>query len=455
MRQCERPRTGTPSRRSCTCRNERRSPADCISFLNWNSGNSLPAAATRFGTKAALVFEDRAFPFRELDRLSSRFAGALQSLGVEAGDRVSLYSPNCWEWIVCYYGVLKVAAGINPINVMLTPEEGAYVTHDCGAKAIVSSGDKGPELGVCCANPSIQHMGLLGGTEKAETGLFEDLIANAADGFNAVQVDPDALATIGYTSGTTGHPKGAMLSHRNVLASTAMTATMHRRTDSDTVVTALPCSHVYGNVVMNSAMWFGMTLVLIRKFSEYEVFRAIEQHRATMFEGVPTMYMYLLAYPQRGDYDVRSLRLGTVGGQTMPVDTMHAVEAHFGCPLIELWGMTELAGPATTHAFYAENRQGSIGVALPGVDCRIANVHDSSKTLSEDEIGELLVRGPLVMQGYYGNEGETQAAITPGGWLRTGDLARMDRDGYLYVVDRKKDMIITGGFNVYPAELDA
>lgn len=173
-----------------------------------------------------------------------------------------------------------------------------------------------------------------------------------------------------------------------------------------------------------------------------------------MFEGVPTMYMYLLAYPQRGDYDVRSLRLCTVGGQTMPVDTMHAVEAHFGCPLIELWGMTELAGPATTHAFYAENRQGSIGVALPGVDCRIANVHDSSKTLSEDEIGELLVRGPLVMQGYYGNEGETQAAITPGGWLRTGDLARMDRDGYIYVVDRKKDMIITGGFNVYPAELE-
>src|SRR5258708_34940256 len=243
--------------------------------MNWNIGNLLPAAAARFGTKTALVFEDRSFTFRELDRLSSRFAGALQSLGVEAGHRVSIYSPNCWEWIVSYYGVLKVAAVINPITVMLTSEEVACVTHDCGARAIVSSGDKGPELVVCCANTSIQHIVLFGGPEYAGTRRFEDLIANAADGFNAVQVDPDALATIGYTSGTTGHPKGAMLSHRNVLSSPAMTATTHRRTDSDTVVTALPCSHVYGKFVMNAAMWFGITLVLIRKFSEYDVFRAM------------------------------------------------------------------------------------------------------------------------------------------------------------------------------------
>jgi long-chain acyl-CoA synthetase len=420
----------------------------------WNIGNLLPAAAARFGPKTALVTEGRSFSFLELDRLSSRFAGALRTLGVDVGDRVSLYSPNCWEWVVSYYGILKSGAVVNPINVMLTPEEVAYVTNDCGAKAIISSSDRGASLAARGAEMCVRNIILFGDVPCAGTLRFEDLIATAADVFSAVQVEPDSLSTIGYTSGTTGHPKGAMLSHRNVLTSTAMTATMHSRTDSDVVVTALPCSHVYGNVVMNAAFWFGMTLVLIKKFSEHEVLDAIQRYRATMFEGVPTMYMYLLAYPRRREYDTSSLRLCTVGGQTMPVSTMQAFETEFGCPLIELWGMTEVAGPATTHAFYADNRHGSVGVALPGVQCRIASVEDPSKTLPPDEVGELLVRGPVVMQGYYRNESETTTALGADGWLRSGDLARMDRDGYIYVVDRKKDMIITGGFNVYPAELE-
>lgn len=421
--------------------------------MKWSIGNILSHAAARFGDKTALVYEGRRFSFKELDLLSNRLAHGLSSRGVSIGDRVSLYSPNCWEWIVSYYGILKLGAVVNPINVMLTPEEVAYVTNDCGAKAIISSEDKVAELVALRSRTPIESIVHFGDADIEGALRFRDVITHEKS-FVSVQVDPDSLSTIGYTSGTTGHPKGAMLSHRNVLTSTAMTAVMHVRTDADTVVSALPCSHVYGNVVMNAAFWYGMTLVLIKKFNEHDVLEAIQRHRATMFEGVPTMYMYLLNYPKRYEYDTSSLRKCTVGGQTMPVATMQLFEKEFACPLLELWGMTEVAGPATTHALYGENRHGSIGVSLPGVECRIAAVDDPSLTLPFGEIGELTVRGALVMQGYYGKEEETRSAITADGWLRSGDLARMDKDGYFYVVDRKKDMIITGGFNVYPAELE-
>lgn len=422
--------------------------------MQWNIGNIPRHAVARFGEKTALVCQGRSFSFRELDQLSSRLASGLRLLGVGCGDRVSLYSPNCWEWIVSYYGILKLGAVVNPINVMLTPEEVAYVTNDCGAKAIISSSDKGASLIALRAKTPVENIILFGDAQLTGALRFSDIIASGEDNFAPVQVDPDCLSTICYTSGTTGHPKGAALSHRNVLTSTAMTAVMHTRTEKDTVVSALPCSHVYGNVVMNAALWYGMTLVLIQKFSEHAVLEAIQHHRATMFEGVPTMYMYLLAYPKRHEFDVSSLRKCTVGGQTMPIATMQSFETEFGCPLIELWGMTEVAGPATTHPFYGENRHGSIGVPLPGVECRIAAVDDGAITLPPGEVGELMVRGSLVMQGYYGKEEETRKAIEADGWLHTGDLARMDPDGYFYVVDRKNDMIITGGFNVYPAELE-
>jgi long-chain acyl-CoA synthetase len=245
-----------------------------------------------------------------------------------------------------------------------------------------------------------------------------------------------------------------MLSHRSVLLNTAMTAQMHARTELDTVVTALPCAHVYGNVVMNGAFLYGMKLVLHAAFDAGAALEAIERHRATMFEGVPTMYMYMLEDPELESRDLSTLTRCTVGGQTMPRPKMEAVEARFGCELLELWGMTEIGGLGTTHPSYGINRHGSIGVPLPYMACKIVDTEDPGKTLGPDEVGELMVRGPLVMEGYYGNEAATRATIEPDGWLHTGDVARMDAEGYIYVVDRKKDMILTAGYNVYPAEIE-
>ncbi len=419
-----------------------------------NLGQVLPSAARRYGTRTALACEGREFSFEELNDLAGRAANGLRGLGVGPADRVTLYSQNRWEWIVCYYAVARIGAVVNPINVMLTPEEVAFVVEDCGAKAILASPEKGRALLEVERSLPLDEIVLFGTDAPPGVLSFDGMLEESVPGFEEVGRAADDTSTIGYTSGTTGHPKGAMLSHRAVLLNSAMTANMHVRTASDTVVTALPCAHVYGNVVMNGAFLYGYKLVLLERFDPKEVLEAIQLHRATMFEGVPTMYQYLLNHPELGDYDLSSLTRCTVGGQIMPVPRMEEVEERFGCPLIDLWGMTEIGGLGTTHPLYGPNRHGSVGRALPYVECRVADLEDPSVTLPPNEVGELMIRGPIVMQGYYGNEEATREAVEPDGWLHTGDVASTDEDGYFYVVDRKKDMIITGGYNIYPAELE-
>ena len=421
-----------------------------------NSIGQIPAeAARRYGDRAALIVPDRELTFNELEALTNRCANALVALGVRPGDRVTLYSGNCWEWIVSYYGALKAGAVINPINVMLTPDEVEFVANDCGASVVIASHEKALSLAGVKEKSDVRELIAFGEGEIPEEMLsFNEILAANDDTFEIGDIDSDSLSTIGYTSGTTGHPKGACLSHRNILLNVAMTALMHQRSERDTVVTALPCPHVYGNVVMSGAIQNGMTLVLHPAFEEATILQSIQDHKATIFEGVPTMYMFMLNHPELDNYDLSSLRCCTVGGQTMPKPKMEEVEQRFGCPLIELWGMTELGGLGTTFASNGPVKHGSIGVALPYTEARIADTEDAGKTLSVGEVGELMIKGGIVMQGYYGNEQATRDTIEPNGWLHTGDVASMDEDGCVFIVDRKKDMILTAGFNVYPAEIE-
>ena len=413
------------------------------------------AAAQRFGDKTAIVLPNRTLSFNELEALTNRCANALVNLGVKPGDRVTLYSGNCWEWIVSYYGALKMGAVINPINVMLTPTEVEFVANDCGAAIVIASYEKAVSIENVKAKSQVKEL-IAFGDEALPAGIvsFNDMLADSSDDFTIGDIDIDSLSTIGYTSGTTGFPKGACLSHRSILHNVAMTALMHQRNEQDTVVTALPCPHVYGNVVMSGAIQNGMTLVLHPAFEEKAIMQSIQDHGATLFEGVPTMYMFMLNHPDFDNYDLSTLRCCTVGGQTMPKPKMEEVEQRFGCPLIELWGMTEIGGLGTTFASNGPVKHGSIGVALPYTDARIAHTEDASKTMPIGEVGELMIKGGIVMQGYYGNEQATSDTIEADGWLHTGDLASMDHDGCVFIVDRKKDMILTAGFNVYPAEIE-
>ncbi|MCZ8116322.1 AMP-binding protein [Silanimonas sp.] len=416
-------------------------------------GELLPGAARAFGERTALICGDEQMSFAALDRQSRRLAAYLVGLGLRPGDRVSLWMENSVQWVVCYYAVYAAGAVVNPLNALLTLDEVAFATRDCDAKAIITTAERARALD---ARPGLQDPPLIVTVDGDGPAALSTILAgpDPDPDLPAPSIDPRDLAAIAYTSGTTGRPKGARLSHRGLVLNAALTAQMHGRTDRDTVVTALPLPHVYGNVILNSAVLTGMTVILQRKFAEAVVLADIERHRATLFEGVPTMYHYLLAYPELDRFDLSSLTRCTVGGQTMPVAKMEEVERRFGCPLLELWGMTELGGLGTTHASRARGALGSIGVALPSMEVRIAGVEPGRPDPPRGEVGELCVRGPLVMQGYHGNEAATREAIDPEGWLHTGDLARQDADGYVHVVDRKKDLILTAGYNIYPAELE-
>ena len=355
-------------------------------------------------------------------------------------------APNSSEWLISYYGILMTGAAVNPLNLMLTPGEAIFAMADCGAVAVLGSLDR---VGALPATATLPRFAWGGGKSS-----WDDLIAAGSPAWAIPDIDPLAVSTIGYTSGTTGHPKGAELTHRAILLNTAMTGTLHVRTAADVVVSALPCSHVYGNIVMNAAIAYGMTLVLHAVFDADRVLASIATYAATMFEGVPTMYAYLLASPRLPETDLSSLTRCTVGGQAMPVAAMERVVAALGCPLLELWGMTELGGLGTTHSAYGPQRLGSIGLPLPHLAVRIVSGDAPSLPVAPGEVGELQVRGPMVMRGYIGSPDATAAVLTADGWLRTGDLARCDAEGYIYLVDRIKDMIITGGFNIYPAEVE-
>jgi long-chain acyl-CoA synthetase len=416
-------------------------------------GQTLPAAAKRFADKTALVFDGKPTTYRELDQLTDGFAHGLKRMGLKPGDRCTLYLPNSLDWIIAYFGVLKAGGVINPVNSLNTADEIEFIIKDCKARFAITSSDKAAPL------LALKQKGVLSGVivsgsapEGAES--FADLAGKIESRFESPAVSPRDLAKIGYTSGTTGRPKGAMMSHEAVILNAAMMAQMHVRTSSDTTVTALPLPHVYCDVVMNGAFQTGMTFVLHPRFVEADVLASITRHKATMFEGVPTMFMYLLNHPDLAKTDLSSLTRCTVGGQTMPLAKMQEVEERFGCPLIELWGMTELAGLGTTHPYYGKRKLGSIGIPMPYCEARIADPENAKKEMPAGEPGELLFRGPVTMLGYYGNDAATRETIEADGWLHTGDMATRDEDGFIFIVDRKKEMILTGGYNVYPAELE-
>jgi long-chain acyl-CoA synthetase len=418
-------------------------------------GEILPASAAHFGDKTALVTPTRTLTYDELDDLSNRLAASLGAIGVSPDDRVSIYSQNRWEWVVAYHAALKAGAVVNPVNVMLTPEELRFVMTDCGASVLFASGDKLDALGGLADEVAALREVVGFDPSPNATATFADLIAEPApSSFKPHVAEPTDRSTIGYTSGTTGHPKGAVQSHQAVLLNCQATARMHDRDESDVVVTALPAPHVYGNVVINSTFLVGGTVVLMERFDPALALDTIDEQAATMFEGVPAMYSMMLSHPDLESASLSSITRSTVGGQTIALSTIAAWEAKTGAPLLELWGMTELAGLGTTHWHDQPPVPGSIGVALPDVELRVADLDDVGKDAPAGEPGELMARGPLVMLEYFGNPEATAKTIEGDGWMHTGDVAVVDETGHFFIVDRRKDMIITAGYNVYPAEIE-
>ncbi len=399
----------------------------------------------RFGEYPALVFEGRELTNVDQQRAANRLANALRRLGVGPGDRVVVLLPNCPEVLQAYAAILKLGAVVVPVIFLLSPTEVRHILDHSGARLVVTA----PELAEKVEGwpgPVI----LVGGEAPGALG-WAALLARERDECATVERDAGDLAVILYTAGTTGQPKGVALSHGNLLANARASAGLYELDRERWALSVLPLSHSYGLTVMNAGHVLGTRAVLLRWFTPAGVLAAIQEYRIQNMAGVPTMYVYLLNCPEADDFDTSSVRLWGSGAAPLPVEIVEPFERRFGGRMLEGYGLTEASPVVSTHRFSGVRKVGSVGQPLPGVEVRI--VDDADRPLPVGEPGEVCVRGPNVMLGYYRMPEETARALR-GGWLHTGDVGRLDADGYLYIVERKKDLVIRGGLNVYPREVE-
>jgi long-chain acyl-CoA synthetase len=411
-----------------------------------NLALNLVEAKDMYPDRAAVRLDDRILTYQQLDRRSARVAGLLAALGVEPGDRVALMLPNVPEFAMLYYGVLRAGAVVVPMNPLLKAREVEFYLGDSGAKRIFAwhatagEADKGAEAAGAQFVP-------------VAPDTFDRLLADHASVTAVSDRADDDTAVILYTSGTTGKPKGAELTHANLRRNAAVSAaTLFHLEPDDVVMGCLPLFHSFGQTCgLNAVVGSGACLTLVPRFDPGKALEVIRRDRVTVFEGVPTMYVALLNHPQRGDYDVGSLRVCVSGGAALPVEVLRGFEEAFGCIILEGYGLSETSPVASFNHPGRQRKPGSIGTPIEGVEIRV--VDPVGQDVPAGAVGEIAIRGHNVMKGYWRHERATIEAI-PDGWFRTGDLARQDEDGYLFIVDRKKDLIIRGGYNVYPREVE-
>ncbi|WP_328535597.1 long-chain-fatty-acid--CoA ligase [Streptomyces sp. NBC_00344] len=404
-----------------------------------NLSDILSRSADRYGARAAVSSGEQHLTYAQLDNLAGRVAALLAERGVVPGDRVAVMLPNMLEFPVLYYGVLRAGGIVVPMNPLLKSREVAHYLRDSGARLIFAFGPVA-ERATAGAEGTPAHV------VKIEAGSLDTLLAGYEEPASTAGGGQDDTAVILYTSGTTGVPKGAELTHANLARNADLTAcSLFALTPDDAVMGCLPLFHAFGQTcAMNAAVGAGARLVLLPRFEPGAAWETIARERITIFEGVPTMYAALLGQNHDG-VDASSLRLCASGGSALPVEVLHAFEAAFECPVLEGFGMSETSPVASFNHPDKPRKAGSIGTPVEGVEMRLVD--------EKDGVGELCVRGHNVMKGYWGRH-EATAETVQDGWLHTGDLARVDADGYYFVVDRKKDLVIRGGFNIYPREIE-
>jgi long-chain acyl-CoA synthetase len=421
-----------------------------------NVATILAETARRVPDKTAVVLGDLRIPYGVLWQQALRYAAALREQGVQPGDRVAILIPNTPHFPMAYYGALAAGASVVPVHALLVADEIAYVLQDSGAKALVVAA---PLLGEGAKAAEIANVRLLVVMDPGEASdvIRLDALAAATQPLPAmVQRDPADEAVVLYTSGTTGVPKGAVLSHDNILWNATLTAFDTVRLQADDVfLGVLPLFHSFGQVVvMNGGFRVGATIVLLPRFDGPTALGLIAKEQVTVFAGVPTMYVGLLEAAASSDLRPQ-LRLAVSGGAALPVAVIDRFKDTFGADIYEGYGLSETSPVATFNQERYGRKPGTVGCPIWGVEVEIAksDVEGRIELVPAGEIGEIVIRGHNVFTGYL-NRPEATAAVMVDGWFRSGDLGTKDADGFVTIVDRKKEMIIRGGFNVYPREVE-
>ena len=411
-----------------------------------NLAENLTTTAKEHGDRPAVRLDDVVLSYDDLLDGARRISALLKSKGVGPGDRVGLVLPNVPPFPVLFYGALAVGAVVVPMNPLLKAREVQYYLEDSGASLVFAWEAMADEAGKAAETVGIECIPI-------EADGFLELVAQHEPDDEVADRDDDDTVVLLYTSGTTGQPKGAELTHANMITNAAVSAeTLVELTSDDVVMGCLPLFHCFGLTCgLNASVVVGACLTLIPRFDAKKALEVVGRDKVTVFEGVPTMYAGMLNAEDAESYDVSSLRTCISGGSAMPVEVMKSFEETFGCIVLEGYGLSETSPVASFNRPDIERKPGSIGVPVRGVEMKL--VDDDGNDVEEGDVGEIAIQGENVMKGYWGRDDATKESI-PDGWFRTGDMAKQDEDGYYFIVDRKKDLIIRGGYNVYPREVE-
>jgi long-chain acyl-CoA synthetase len=417
----------------------------------------LRIAASDVPDKPATAFLGSQLTYAEIKDRSDRFATALSRMGVVKGDRIGVMLPNCPQYLIAVFGILRIGAIVVNVNPLYTPREIAVVAQDSGMRALVV---------LDLLAPAAQAAGVekLIVTSFTQRASFEEMIASVdVPKLPRVQIDPeDDVAVLQYTGGTTGVPKGAMLTHYNIFANVVQSTTLHvpaLRRGEERYLLVIPFFHIYGFTVgLMAGTWLGGMQILIPKYDVEALLNAVREYRPTYFPAVPTIYISLLNHPKARESGLDRIRAFNSGSAPLPLEVLDQFEQMTGGMLSEGYGLSEASPVTHTSPTLSIRKPGSIGIPLPDTDMKIVDLVDGTHEVALGTEGELCISGPQVMKGYWNRPDETANAIRTDAsgkrWLYTGDIATMDADGFTYIVQRKKDMIIVSGFNVYPSEVE-
>lgn len=433
-----------------------------ITIPNKTLGQILQENAASYPSHNALSFYGIKMSYQQLYSATLTFTSALQQNQIQKGDRVAIMLPNCPQYVVSYYGSLIAGAIVTQVNPMSVERELEYILKDSGAETMVVLDTFYPRVKNVQTQTNLKTI-IVVSLQASEQDIspdrsFESFLTEGNGNVRPIEFEPEHdIAILQYTGGTTGISKGAMLTHRNILANVIQSYEFFKHETEigkEKVLTVIPLFHVFGMTsCMNFAILTASESILLPRFELKEVLNTIKNEQPTIFPGVPTMYVAITNHPHAEEYAIDSIKICNSGSAPMPIELLRNFERKTGSKILEGYGLSEASPTTHCNPPFAERKQGSVGIGMPSTEYKIVDLATGTEEVSIGVLGEVIIKGPQVMKGYWNMPDETANALRDG-WLYTGDIARVDEDGYLYIIDRKKDMIIAGGFNIYPRDIE-